>query len=130
MLELDHLAVAAEDLKDHRARPHSKKRLKRQTATRRDSTPISEHIICCLGLDDGLYLEVIAIDPEAPSPAYPRWFDLDRFSGTPRLTNWICRTKRFGRGIEKLSAGRVAGCAGAWGSALADGGARGWHITV
>lgn len=41
-----------------------------------------------LGLGD-LYLEVIAADPAAPRPAWPRWFDLDRFTGPPRLTNWI-----------------------------------------
>jgi hypothetical protein len=41
-----------------------------------------------LGLGD-IYLEVIAADPAAPRPAWPRWFDLDRFSGAPRLTNWI-----------------------------------------
>jgi len=41
-----------------------------------------------LGLGD-LYLEVIAPDPAAPRPAWPRWFDLDHFSGPPRLTNWI-----------------------------------------
>ena len=44
-----------------------------------------------LGLGD-LYLEVIAIDPDAPAPAWPRWFDLDHFSGPPRLTNWVVRT--------------------------------------
>jgi Glyoxalase-like domain len=44
-----------------------------------------------LSLGD-LYLEVIAIDPAAPDPAHPRWFDLDHFRGPPRLTNWICRT--------------------------------------
>ena len=44
-----------------------------------------------LGLADGLYLEAIAPDPAAPKPSRPRWFDLDRFSGAPRLTNWICR---------------------------------------
>jgi hypothetical protein len=44
-----------------------------------------------LSLGD-LYLEVIAIDPAAPKPGHPRWFDLDRFQGAPRLTNWICRT--------------------------------------
>lgn len=44
-----------------------------------------------LGLGD-LYLEVIAIDPAAPPPAWPRWFDLDQFSGPPRLTNWVART--------------------------------------
>ncbi|MDP2080560.1 MAG: VOC family protein [Pseudotabrizicola sp.] len=36
-----------------------------------------------------LYLEVIAIDPDAAAPSWPRWFDLDRFSGAPRLTNWV-----------------------------------------
>lgn len=41
-----------------------------------------------LGLGD-VYLEVIAPDPAAPRPAWPRWFDMDRFSGPPRLTNWI-----------------------------------------
>ncbi len=44
-----------------------------------------------LSLGD-LYLEVIAIDPKAPKPAWPRWFGLDNFRGQPRLTNWICRT--------------------------------------
>ena len=43
-----------------------------------------------LGLGD-LYLEVIAADPAQPRPAWPRWFDLDHFAGTPRLTNWVAR---------------------------------------
>lgn len=41
-----------------------------------------------LGLGD-IYLEVIAIDPTAPRPDWPRWFDMDRFTGPPRLTNWV-----------------------------------------
>lgn len=44
-----------------------------------------------LGLGE-VYLEVIAADPAAPTPAWPRWFDLDSFAGAPRLTNWICAT--------------------------------------
>ncbi len=36
-----------------------------------------------------LYLEVIAVDPAAPAPNWPRWFDLDHFAGPPRLTNWV-----------------------------------------
>ncbi len=43
-----------------------------------------------LSLGD-LYLEVIAVNPAAPPPGRPRWFDLDRFRGPPRLTTWICR---------------------------------------
>lgn len=38
-----------------------------------------------------LYLEVIAIDPEAAPPTQPRWFGLDTFSGPPRLVTWVAR---------------------------------------
>lgn len=44
-----------------------------------------------LGLCDGLYLELIAINPDAQPQETPRWFGLDHFSGPPRLANWICR---------------------------------------
>lgn len=45
-----------------------------------------------MGLVEGLYLEAIAVDPEAAPPADARWFDLDRRDGPPRLTNWIVAT--------------------------------------
>jgi hypothetical protein len=44
-----------------------------------------------LGLADGLYLEAIAVNPDAEPQQRPRWFDLDRFTGPARLSNWICR---------------------------------------
>jgi hypothetical protein len=43
------------------------------------------------------YLEVIAIDPEAPQPRRPRWFDLDqpalraRLNQGPGLIHWVAR---------------------------------------
>lgn len=43
------------------------------------------------------YLEVIAIDPEAPPPRRPRWFDLDqpalreRLAQGPGLIHWVAR---------------------------------------
>ncbi|TFL17911.1 VOC family protein [Jannaschia formosa] len=43
------------------------------------------------GLGPGEYMEVIAIDPDAPDPGRPRWFDLDRRAGPPRIGNWIAR---------------------------------------
>lgn len=43
--------------------------------------------LMALGADS--YLEVIAIDPDAPSPKRPRWFDLDRFDGRPRIGTWV-----------------------------------------
>ncbi|MDL5155835.1 VOC family protein [Actinomycetospora termitidis] len=42
-------------------------------------------------LDDGAYLELIAIDPEAAAPGRPRWFGLDRFAGPTRLVHWVLR---------------------------------------
>ncbi|CUH41118.1 hypothetical protein JSE7799_03861 [Jannaschia seosinensis] len=44
------------------------------------------------GLGDGEYMEVIAVNPDAPPPDRPRWFDLDRRVGPPRIGNWILRT--------------------------------------
>lgn len=46
-----------------------------------------------LSLGPDVYLEVIAIDPEAPKPSHRRWFNLDTWDGAPRLTNWICQTE-------------------------------------
>jgi Glyoxalase-like domain len=57
-----------------------------------------------LSLGD-LYLEVIAIDPAAPKPAHPRWFDLDHFRGPPRLTNWICRTDDLDAALTRAPKG-------------------------
>ena len=44
-----------------------------------------------LSLGSGAYLEVIAVDPEAPSPGRPRWFALDGFDGPPAPRAWIAR---------------------------------------
>jgi hypothetical protein len=45
-----------------------------------------------LSLGQQEYLEVIAIDPDAPRPGHPRWFALDDFRGAPRPCAWIART--------------------------------------
>ncbi len=42
-----------------------------------------------LSLGPDTYLEVIAIDPDLPSPDGPRWFGLDQFTGAPRLVSWV-----------------------------------------
>jgi hypothetical protein len=52
-----------------------------------------------LGLGPRLYLEIIAIDPQAPEPARPRWFDLDeprmraRLAEEPALIHWAARSR-------------------------------------
>lgn len=40
-------------------------------------------------LGPGEYLELVAIDAEAPAPDRPRWFGLDRFAGPPRVAGWV-----------------------------------------
>ncbi|WP_299960003.1 VOC family protein [uncultured Roseobacter sp.] len=87
---LDHVAIAGETLQEARDFVENALGVHLQ--------PGGEHAVfgthnALLGLEDGLYLEAIAVNPAAPKPAYARWFDLDRFAGTARLTNWICRTE-------------------------------------
>ena len=89
MLTLDHIAVACTDLAEGTAWVEERLGVSLQ--------PGGEHARygthnTLLGLDDGLYLEVIAIDPEATPKAGHSWFGLDQFGGPPRLANWICRT--------------------------------------
>ncbi len=49
-------------------------------------------------LDAGRYLELIAIDPDAPAPGRPRWLALDdpamqaRLAAGPALIHWVART--------------------------------------
>nr|WP_245398567.1 VOC family protein [Oceaniglobus trochenteri] len=55
-----------------------------------------------LSLGPGLYLEVIAIDPAARAPGRARWFDMDRLSGPPRLTNWVVRCDDMDEALADL----------------------------
>jgi hypothetical protein len=88
MMQFDHIAVSGATLAEATAHV--------ETALGVSLQPGGEHAVfhthnTLLGLADGLYLEAIAINPGAPQPTRARWFDLDRFTGPARLTNWICR---------------------------------------
>jgi hypothetical protein len=85
MLRLDHLAVSAGSLAEG---VDVVEQALGVTLAPGGVHPLMSTHNRLLGLGD-LYLEVIAIDPLAPAPPHPRWFDLDHFSGRPRLTNWI-----------------------------------------
>ncbi|MFN0114117.1 MAG: VOC family protein [Paracoccaceae bacterium] len=120
MAEIDHVAVAAASLEDGRAWV--------EALLGTSLSAIGQHAYMgthnrLLGLGPGLYLEVIAIDPAAPRPAVPRWFDLDRFTGPPRITNWIVRTGDLDAALAAAPAG--AGRA----TALARGDFR-WRIGI
>lgn len=55
-----------------------------------------------LRLGEGCYLEVIAVNPAAPAPRRPRWFEMDtpalreRLEGGPRLVTWALGTTSVG----------------------------------
>lgn len=85
MLRLDHLAVTALTLDEGVAAVEAALGVSLAGGGQHPHMATHNRL---LGLGD-VYLEVIAPDPSAPRPAWPRWFDMDRFSGPPRLTNWI-----------------------------------------
>lgn len=99
MLQLDHLAVAAETLEAGRDAVQDALSIALEPGGRH--AHFATHNML-LGLEDGLYLEVIATDPASTKPDYPRWFDLDRFSGRPRPQVWVCRTDDLEQVVEAL----------------------------
>ncbi|WP_425043931.1 VOC family protein [Primorskyibacter sp. S87] len=91
-MELDHLAVAGRTLDE--ATTHVEEALGVSMVPGGKHAHFGTHNRL-LGLQGGLYLEAIAIDPSAPPPEDARWFDLDRLQGGPHLRNWICRVQDF-----------------------------------
>jgi hypothetical protein len=90
VLSLDHLVVSATTLAEGLAIDH---RLGVPLQQGGEHVEMGTHNrLLGLGPD---YLEVIAIDPERRWIDHPRWYDLDRFSGVPRLTNWVCATRHL-----------------------------------
>jgi hypothetical protein len=89
MLGFDHLAVSAADLAEGVAWVEETLGVTMAGGGKHPHMATHNRL---LGLGD-LYLEVIAVDPDAPRPNWPRWFDLDNFQGRPRFTNWVARTK-------------------------------------
>lgn len=96
MLKLDHIAVACETLDEGRAYVEQALGVSMQPGGKH--ARFGTHNLL-LGLADGIYFEVIAVDPDAPAPHGPRWFNMDHFSGAPKLTNWICQTDDMARAL-------------------------------
>ncbi|WP_120500905.1 VOC family protein [Roseovarius sp. EL26] len=105
MLELDHIAIACETLEDGRNWVETTLGVTLQLGGQH--AHFGTHNML-LGLEDGLYLEVIATDPDAPPLPYPRWFDLDRFTGQARPAIWICRTGSLSEAIAQFEGAGTA----------------------
>jgi len=101
-MKFDHLVVGSETLAEAQAHIEDSLGLPMQ--------PGGQHTVfhthnALMGLEDGLYLEAIAPDPSAEPPHRPRWFDLDRFTGPARLSNWACASDNLEADLHDMPEG-------------------------
>ena len=91
---LDHLVVAAATLEQGENYVESRIGVRPQCGGKHVAMGTHNSV---LRIGPGVYLEVIAIDPEATAPKRPRWFELDRLvmqanlRVSPRLIHWVAR---------------------------------------
>ena len=82
-----------------------------------------------LALGEGVYLEVIAPDPNQPPPSRPRPFGLDALDGS-RLVAWAAKAPDIESRIERArAAGYDPGNVIGLGRDLPDGGRLQWRLT-
>ena len=97
-LLLDHLAVSGVSRDAARAHIEEALGLPMQDGGEHATFATHNHL---MGVEEGLYLEAISVNPDVPKPDRARWFNLDNFSGTPRLTNWICAVPDMSAALER-----------------------------
>jgi glyoxalase-like protein len=91
---LDHLVVAAATLEQGEDYVESRIGVRPQRGGKHVAMGTHNSV---LRIGQGVYLEVIAIDPEAIAPEHPRWFELDlpvmqaTLRVSPRLIHWVAR---------------------------------------
>lgn len=96
--KLDHLVVAAADLDTGRQYIEDLLGVRTEAGGRHDAIGTHNRL---LRLGDDQYLEIIAIDPDAPPPAQPRFFALDdpamqaAILSCPRLITWVARASNL-----------------------------------
>ncbi|WP_372841227.1 VOC family protein [Phaeovulum sp.] len=85
---LDHIAIAAARLEDGVAWVEEQLGVRMSGGGEHAAMGTHNRL---LSLGPSEYLEVIAVNPEAPRPKHARWFGLDRFEGSPRAVAWVMR---------------------------------------
>lgn len=101
-IELDHLAVVARTLEEGCSYVEAVLGAELSAGGKHEDMGTHNRLLS-LGPEE--YLEVIAVDPEAPKPKHRRWFNLDTYDGAPRMMNWICRTDDLDAALEDAPAG-------------------------
>jgi hypothetical protein len=109
--QIDHLVIAARNLEEGSEYLFGAMGIRPQEGGEHATQGTHNRV---LRLGESCYLEVIAINPRAPKPPHPRWFELDseamqeRLRRKPLLITWAARTDRIeqltGRSIVPLGA--------------------------
>lgn len=99
---IDHLVVAAATLEEGVQYMEELLGVKMQQGGKHAKMGTHNYL---LKLEDKIYLEVIAIDPEAGAPNHPRWFGLDNILELkkPKLITWIARTENIDAATKSSS---------------------------
>ena len=106
MIELDHLVVAAATLAEGVAWVEERLGVTMGPGGKHAAMGTHNRLIA---LGPGRFLEVIAIDPEAPPPGRTRWLTLDapatraRLEKGPALIHWVVRTDDIVRAVAAIS---------------------------
>ena len=140
-MEVDHLVVAANTLEEGRAWCERVLGVSPQPGGRHALMGTHNLLLNISGPPayPRCYLEIIAIDPEAPDPGRPRWFDLDQpavrdrlSEDGPALLHWVARVPSLdatlatwsGEGIDAGEAVEAARGDLSWRIALREDGRR------
>ena len=103
-VDIDHLVVAARSLSEGMDWVKDKLGTRPQPGGRHPAMGTHNAL---LRLAPRLYLEVMAIDPEAPKPLRTRWFDLDdprmraALTEGPALVHWVARTNAIEEAVSR-----------------------------
>jgi hypothetical protein len=123
--ELDHLVVACKDLEQGAALLAERLGVELQPGGKHALMSTHNRL---LRLGTGSYLELIAIDPDAPPPGRPRWYGLDsadvqaRIAESPVLLTWAVRTDKIVEAVTRVpELGQVH---------VVTRGAYSWRITI
>lgn len=109
-LELDHLVVASATLGEGVAWVEERLGVTMGPGGKHAAMGTHNRL---LSLGPDRFLEVIAVDPEAPPPGRPRWFGLDapatqaRLAKGPFLIHWVVRTDDIARTLAAIAPGTV-----------------------
>ncbi len=104
--ELDHIVVAARTLQEGRVWARETLGVEAVGGGKHDGLATHNTL---LKLDGKRYLEIIAVDPDAGMPNFPRWFGLDtadireHIAHGPRVVAWVARCRDAAEDIEQLT---------------------------